>query len=427
MHPHPVIPRIRDTFCSHSKHTTKSENLKAKFISLKKTRKIYKLYSQKSVILLNRRLNSSKNEAIENHRLFRYDNDNSAEIKQRRIMMEIGNQIKQLRLRKGITQEALAQHLGVTAQAVSKWERNAATPDIGMLPEISAYFGITIDELFALSDETRMERIQNMLWDVRFLNPADVENERQFLLEKAKREPENGRPHELLADMENHLAGNHLELASQYAMESLRRDSSMRYAHGELISSMKGKIHDWNGSNHHRLIDFYMSYIAEHPDCKNAYLSIMDQLIDDYRIAEARMYCDRYAALDNSYRVPLYRGMIEWQDGNREAAFAIWAQMEKDFPNDWCVYHNIADYLVRSGRANEAYTYYRKALDIQKAPRYVDPIEALAQLYEMQGDYAGSIAAWKEELELFDKEWNFTTGETADVVRRQIARLEKKL
>jgi len=53
--------------------------------------------------------------------------------------MEIGNQIKALRLHRGTTQEALAQHLGVTAQAVSKWERGVATPDIGMLPDISAY------------------------------------------------------------------------------------------------------------------------------------------------------------------------------------------------------------------------------------------------------------------------------------------------
>ena len=88
--------------------------------------------------------------------------------------MEIGNQIKQLRLRRGITQEAMAQHLGITPQAVSKWERGAATPDIGMLPDISAYFGVTIDELFALSDDTRMERIQNMIWDVRYFDPADV-------------------------------------------------------------------------------------------------------------------------------------------------------------------------------------------------------------------------------------------------------------
>lgn len=70
--------------------------------------------------------------------------------------MEIGNQIKQLRQRRGVTQENLAEHLGVTPQAVSKWERGVATPDIAMLPEISAYFGVTIDALFAISDETRI-------------------------------------------------------------------------------------------------------------------------------------------------------------------------------------------------------------------------------------------------------------------------------
>ena len=58
--------------------------------------------------------------------------------------MEIGNQIKQLRRRRGITQEAMAQELGVTAQAVSKWERGVATPDIALLPDISAFFGVTI-------------------------------------------------------------------------------------------------------------------------------------------------------------------------------------------------------------------------------------------------------------------------------------------
>ena len=52
--------------------------------------------------------------------------------------MEIGNQIRQLRQRRGITQEAMAQELGVTAQAVSKWERGVATPDISLLPDISA-------------------------------------------------------------------------------------------------------------------------------------------------------------------------------------------------------------------------------------------------------------------------------------------------
>ena len=341
--------------------------------------------------------------------------------------MEIGNQIKALRQRHRITQEEMAQHFGVTPQAVSKWERGVATPDIALLPELSAYFGVTIDELFALSDETRMERIQNMLWDVRYLQQSDVEAARVFLLEKAKREPNNGRPHELLADMENHIAREHQSKAAEYAMEALNRDPKLRNAYGELIYAMGGKIADWNGASHYALIDFFKSYLSRNPDSRNAYMDIIDQLLDDYRIDEAKTYWGQLAAFDTSYRVLLYKGKIAWQEGKRKEAFAIWEQMEQEFPEEWCVYHNIADYLLRDGQNERVAAYYRKAIDIQKAPRYTDPFEALAQFYERIGNYEAAIATLRADLEVFDKEWNFTEGESADVIRREIARLEKKM
>ena len=142
--------------------------------------------------------------------------------------MEIGKRIKEMRQKRGITQEAMAQHFGLTPQAISKWERGVATPDIGLLPEISAFFGVTIDELFALSDDTRMERIQNMLWDERYFDPAEVEDTRKFLLDKGRREPENGKVYEHLAELENHLAAEHHEKAAEYAKEALRRDWNLR-------------------------------------------------------------------------------------------------------------------------------------------------------------------------------------------------------
>lgn len=66
--------------------------------------------------------------------------------------MEIGNQIKSLRLRRGISQEAVENHIGIPPQAVSKWERGVTMPDNGLLPELSAFFGVSIDELFAQSE-----------------------------------------------------------------------------------------------------------------------------------------------------------------------------------------------------------------------------------------------------------------------------------
>ena len=307
--------------------------------------------------------------------------------------MEIGNQIKQLRQRRGITQEALAQHLGVTAQAVSKWERGVATPDIGMLPDISAYFGVTIDELFALSDDTRIERIQNMLWDDRYYDPAEVESNREFLLNKGKREPENGKVYEYLAEMENHLAQEHHEKAEEYAKEALRRDWDLRGAHAELEIAMKGHIHDWNYGNHYLLINFFQEHIRQNPQDWRAYMTIMDQLIDDYRLMEAEDYCNNFAQIDNTYRVALYQGMIAWQRGERDKAFNIWAQMEEEHPNEWCVYHNIGDYLTRSGQYEKAMVYYRKALDVQKDPPMLDPLQAMAQLCEIRGDIPGALAA----------------------------------
>ena len=63
--------------------------------------------------------------------------------------MSIGENIRALRLQKGLTQEQVAQTLGVTYQAVSKWETGANTPDIALLPALAELFGVTIDALFS--------------------------------------------------------------------------------------------------------------------------------------------------------------------------------------------------------------------------------------------------------------------------------------
>lgn len=61
--------------------------------------------------------------------------------------MTIGKNIKRLRQNKGLTQEQLGEILGITGQAVSKWENGSALPDLPALPTLAEYFGITIDEL----------------------------------------------------------------------------------------------------------------------------------------------------------------------------------------------------------------------------------------------------------------------------------------
>jgi len=59
----------------------------------------------------------------------------------------LGSRIGECRKKKGITQDQLAEHIGVSPQAVSKWENDLSCPDITLLPQLADYFNITIDEL----------------------------------------------------------------------------------------------------------------------------------------------------------------------------------------------------------------------------------------------------------------------------------------
>ncbi|MBQ2999360.1 MAG: helix-turn-helix transcriptional regulator [Clostridia bacterium] len=78
--------------------------------------------------------------------------------------LNLGQKIKELRRRDGRTQETLADALGVTAQAVSRWESGGSYPDMEIIPTLANYFHISIDELFGYHDD-REEKIKNILFE----------------------------------------------------------------------------------------------------------------------------------------------------------------------------------------------------------------------------------------------------------------------
>ena len=78
------------------------------------------------------------------------------------MRLNFGAKIRELRRRDGRTQEHLAEALGVTAQAVSRWESGGSYPDMEMIPAIANYFHVSIDELFGYHDE-REEKIKRIL------------------------------------------------------------------------------------------------------------------------------------------------------------------------------------------------------------------------------------------------------------------------
>lgn len=85
------------------------------------------------------------------------------------------------RRRMGITQEALAAHLGVSKAAVSKWELGQSLPDVSLLPRIAAYFSLTLDELFDWRDELTEAESAALYAEVYALAETDLDAARERL------------------------------------------------------------------------------------------------------------------------------------------------------------------------------------------------------------------------------------------------------
>ncbi|MBE6687151.1 MAG: helix-turn-helix domain-containing protein [Ruminococcaceae bacterium] len=106
-------------------------------------------------------------------------------------MIKLGEKIKALRHEKGISQEVLANNLGLSAQAVSKWEQGVTLPDVAMIPSIASYFGVSTDELFGFNlfkIEGEVKKICDEAYKFRF---SDRKASGKILREGLKRFPGN--------------------------------------------------------------------------------------------------------------------------------------------------------------------------------------------------------------------------------------------
>lgn len=91
------------------------------------------------------------------------------------MQLNLGNKIRELRVRDGRTQEALAEALGLTSQAVSRWESGGSYPDMEIIPSIANYFGVSIDELFGYDNERskKIDALASRINDMNYQNNGE--------------------------------------------------------------------------------------------------------------------------------------------------------------------------------------------------------------------------------------------------------------
>lgn len=93
------------------------------------------------------------------------------------MLICLGENIRNLRSAKGITQEQFGYEMGVSAQAVSRWENGATYPDITMLPMIADFFDVTLDELMGRGQEIDINERENFFKEIyKMLDRGEILN-----------------------------------------------------------------------------------------------------------------------------------------------------------------------------------------------------------------------------------------------------------
>ncbi len=214
--------------------------------------------------------------------------------------MELGKKIRGLRFKAGLTQEQLAEKLGIGAQSVSKWENAVAMPDISLLPLLAETFGVSIDELFDLSAEQRLNRIENRL-DIEETLPPDVFREDEdFLKAQLSDERNRARATRLSAYLYWHRMYGDARKVRRYAKDAIRRAPGEISCQWMLTMAEGHAVRDWNLSNHAKAVDFYREVAAANPGERLPLEYLLDNLLADHRADEAEQALTRLRALPDA-------------------------------------------------------------------------------------------------------------------------------
>ena len=339
------------------------------------------------------------------------------------MIMEMGKEIRRLRNDRGLTQEALAAALNVTAQTVSKWECGNSIPDVQMLPEIAVYFGITIDQLFAMTPEQQIERIENHIYSSGLFSEAEQRQIEQQLLAIAEDPAYAGKAHLTLAELYNNQAEQYRLLAVKHGKEAVERTGD-RDAVSELANAWGSYMPDWCVRNHHALISWYSDYCSRHPDNRSALMWLLYNLIDDRRLTEAGEWLEKLARMDNTFRVPMYHYLFALAAGKTDEAEQLLRQLENLENQEWCWAITLGDIYTQRQEYDKAIEWYRRGQEMQPAPKYTDSAMSIAHICEIRGDKVGAIAAYREQLRLMREDWGIISGAECEEIEQAIRKLQ---
>ena len=343
--------------------------------------------------------------------------------------MELGAKIKQLRHKTGLTQEQLATELGISAQSVSKWETSVAMPDITLLPLLAEVFGVSIDELFDLTKEQKLRRIESRI-DVEEEFAGDVFKEYEdFLKTQLLEHEDKTRILSLLAHLYHHRMQADARKVKHYAREATMAKPEKKDCQWLLQMAEGDCVWDWNIANHAETIDFYKEVIQKDtgtPKTPLPYYFLIDDLITDHRTKEAKEYLDILQTLPahKPFLVVIYKAHIALAEYDEKKADGIIEDAMATYAENSGFLFEVAQYYARKCEYEKAILYYEKSYAMESAPRFTDALEGIATIYQILGEKEKAAATYDRELESLKTEWKYSNEDWAvQEVERKRARL----
>lgn len=332
--------------------------------------------------------------------------------------MDIGNKIKQLRLHAGMTQEQLAAKLGISAQSISKWETAVTMPDITLLPILAGELGVSIDDLFDLTVEQKLHRIERRM-DIEEDFSEQTFHEYEAYLQNCLAEAEDKtRILSLLAHLYHHRMGSDSRKVSHYARRAILEKPEKKDCQWLLQKAEGASVWDWNIANHSAVIDFYKKVIQQDsitPKSPMPYYEVMDNLIADHRTKEAAAYLEVYQTLPahKPFLVPIYEAHIALADYDVKKADAIMEEAAVRFQDDKGFLFEKAQYHARKCEYEKAIEYYELSWNTDQRPRYTDALQGIAIIYEILGNKEKALETYDRMIRCIKDEWGYADTDAA--------------
>ena len=274
--------------------------------------------------------------------------------------------LRQLRTDRNMTQEQVANELGVSMQSVSRWECGNTLPDVMLLPVIARLYGVTVDDLYRENIIGYSSYAQRLLavYEASGRTEDFLAAEQEFLrMGTGAITPDDLRAWGVLY----HYMMQHCAIQAQQKLEQAMQHADVTDQTYSSAAQQKIALLCDQGKGH----------------------------------AEAMRYSRLYAQNPKDYKLCLLCTAAHEFAGMHEEALEIAVQGLAKFPDQPALYVHAGDICRARKRYEEAFTYWKKALALDDT--YLDAVYSMGFCYEDQQQYDRAYQVWTELVQELDR------------------------